>query len=83
MPPNVEFNTLHEYVGICSVYGSFRICLLTIFGFFGLVAIYAMYTEIRESYRWRAHDLKYKFEGIAQPWYRVLLSYIIVCDKTK
>ena len=44
---------------------------------------YGIYSEAKESYRYKKRDLKYKFEGIDQPWYRILLSYIIVCDKTK
>ena len=42
-----------------------------------------IYSEAKESYRYKKRDLKYKFEGTEQPWYRILLSYIIVCDKTK
>ena len=42
-----------------------------------------IYSEAKESYRYKKRDLKYKFEGVDQPWYRILLSYIIVCDKTK
>lgn len=43
----------------------------------------AIYSEAKESYRYKKRELKYKFEGTEQPWYRILLSYIIVCDKTK
>ena len=53
--------------------GAILIFLLTI----------VIYSEARESYRYKKRDLKYKFEGAEQPWYRILLSYIIVCDKTK
>ena len=42
-----------------------------------------IYSETKESYRYKKRYLKYKFEGVDQPWYRILLSYIIVCDKTK
>ena len=42
-----------------------------------------IYSEAKESYRYKKRELKYKFEGVDQPWYRILLSYIIVCDKTK
>ena len=42
-----------------------------------------IYSETKESYRYKKRDLKYKFDGAEQPWYRILLSYIIVCDKTK
>lgn len=44
---------------------------------------HGIYSETKESYRYKKRDLKYKFEGVDQPWYRILLSYIIVCDKTK
>lgn len=50
-----------------------------------LILLFAIvnYSEAKESYRRKKRDLKYKFEDIEQPWYRILLSYIIVCDKTK
>lgn len=51
----------------------------------GLVFIlmFIILTELEESYRCKSRKLKYKFDGIPQPWYRVLLSYIIVCDNNK
>ena len=78
-----EIDTLFEYIFyvgskalsfiFVALVGAILIFLLTI----------VIYSEARESYRYKKRDLKYKFEGAEQPWYRILLSYIIVCDKTK
>ena len=78
-----EFLTLNDYIIACSMNGAMHIWGGLIIGLLVIGFTYGLYSETKESYRWRAHDLKYKFEGIEQPWYRVLLSYIIVCDKTK
>ena len=32
-----------------------------------------IYSEAKESYRYKKRELKYKFEGVDQPWYRILL----------
>ena len=78
-----EIDTLFDYIfyvglkafsiSMASALGASFVCLLA----------YAIYSEAKESYRYKKRDLKYKFEGVDQPWYRILLSYIIVCDKTK
>ena len=78
-----EIDTLFDYVfyvgskalavSIASVLGTLLVCLLA----------NGIYSETKESYRYKKRYLKYKFEGAEQPWYRILLSYIIVCDKTK
>ena len=78
-----EINTLFGYIfyvgskalafSIASILGTLLVCLIA----------YGIYSETKESYRYKKRDLKYKFEGVDQPWYRILLSYIIVCDKTK
>lgn len=47
------------------------------------ILMFIILTELKESYRCQSRKLKYKFDGIPQPWYRVLLSYIIVCDNNK
>lgn len=47
------------------------------------ILMFIILTELNESYRCKSRELKYKFDGIPQPWYRVLLSYIIVCDNNK
>lgn len=47
------------------------------------ILMFTILTELKESYRCKARKLKYKFDDISQPWYRVLLSYIIVCDNNK
>jgi len=57
------------------------ICLFVI-GFI-LSITHAAYIETKESLYQRKHDLQYRFETTKVPWYRVLLSYIIVCEKTK
>jgi len=49
----------------------------------GIVALYATYLEIKEALHQRKYHLQYRFETNKVPWYRVLLSYIIVCEKTK
>ena len=78
-----EIDTLFDYIfyvgsmalaiSIASILGTLLVCLIA----------YGIYSETKESYRYKKRDLKYKFEGAEQPWYRILLSYIIVCDKTK
>ena len=78
-----EIDTLFDYIfyvgsmalaiSIASTLGTLLVCLIA----------YRIYSETKESYRYKKRDLKYKFEGVDQPWYRILLSYIIVCDKTK
>ena len=78
-----EIDTLFDYIfyvgsmalaiSIASILGTLLVCLIA----------YGIYSETKESYRYKKRDLKYKFEGVDQPWYRILLSYIIVCDKTK
>ena len=78
-----EIDTLFDYIlyvgsmalaiSIASILGTLLVCLIA----------YRIYSETKESYRYKKRDLKYKFEGVDQPWYRILLSYIIVCDKTK
>ena len=78
-----EIDTLFGYIlyvglkafsiSMVSALGALFVCLLA----------YAIYSEAKESYRYKKRDLKYKFDGVDQPWYRILLSYIIVCDKTK
>ena len=78
-----EIDTLFEYIfyvgsialviSITTILGTLLVSLFT----------YGIYSEVKESYRCKKKELKYKFEGIDQPWYRILLSYIIVCDKTK
>ena len=54
--------------------------LALVLGFIGIVASYAMCEEIAESYSYKKRQLEYKFQGKQMPWYRVLISYIIVCD---
>ena len=74
-----EMDTLFEYIfyigakALAVSIASALVCLLA----------NAIYSEAKESYRYKKRELKYKFEGVDQPWYRILLSYIIVCDKTK
>jgi len=55
---------------------------LLVIGFI-LTIIHSAYTETKETLHQRKHDLQYRFETTKVPWYRVLLSYIIVCEKTK
>lgn len=47
-----------------------------------VLLLYVLITESYESYRMQSRELSYKFEGVKQPWYRVLLSYVFVCDRT-
>ena len=78
-----EMDTLFEYIfyiGVKALSYIFIASGVTILIF--LLAI-VIYLKARESYRCKKIDLKYKFDGAEQPWYRILLSYIIVCDKTK
>ena len=74
-----EIDTLFGYIFFVGLKAlSFIFVALLVY----LIA-YGIYSEAKESYRYKKRDLKYKFEGVDQPWYRILLSYIIVCDKTK
>lgn len=59
---------------------SFVILLLTVLSI-GMLIGSCM--ELSEHYTYRKHNLEYKFEGKKLPWYRVLLSYIIVCEPNK
>ena len=74
-----EIDTLFGYIffvglkALSFIFVALLVCLIA----------YGIYSETKESYRYKKRDLKYKFEGVDQPWYRILLSYIIVCDKTK
>lgn len=47
-----------------------------------VLLLYVLIAESYESYRMQSLELSYKFEGVKQPWYRVLLSYVFVCDRT-
>ena len=47
-----------------------------------VLLFYVLISEFYESYRVQSLELSYKFEGVKQPWYRVLLSYVFVCDRT-
>lgn len=79
----VFYETLTDYLIECSLNGVLMLWIWSILGTVAFITLYGIFHEIRESIRWKSRDLEYKFEGIKQPWYRVLLSYIIVCDKTK
>ena len=78
-----EIDTLFEYIFYVGL-EALAISIATILGAL-LVSLlaYGIYSETRESYRYKKKELRYKFEGVDQPLYRILLSYIIVCDKTK
>ena len=77
---------MHTLFGYIFYVGSKALSFIFV-GLVGTILIFLLsiviYSEARESYRYKKRDLKYKFEGAEQPWYRILLSYIIVCDKTK
>lgn len=82
MPMNTQFDTLNDYLITCSLHAGHRWLLAFILISICVVIICGVGYEIRENYRYKADRLQYKFEGKRQPWYRVLISYIIVCDKT-
>lgn len=48
-----------------------------------VVPLIIAWEETAESIRYRRYRLECLFEGKKAPWYRILLSYIIVCEKTK
>ena len=74
-----EIDTLFRYIFFVGLKAlSFIFVALLILSLANVI-----YSEAKESYRYKKRELKYKFEGVDQPWYRILLSYIIVCDKTK
>ena len=76
---NREIDTLFGYIFFVGLKAlSFIFVALLILSLANVI-----YSEAKESYRYKKRYLKYKFEGTEQPWYRILLSYIIVCDKTK
>ena len=78
-----EIDTLFGYIFYVGS-TALAISIATILGtLLILLLVYGIYLEVKESYRCKKRELKYKFEGTDQPWYRILLSYIIVCDKTK
>jgi len=81
-----ESNLYHSPNDFWYSIGNRLIWFPTIIIFFigvGIVSVYATYIETKESLHQRKHDLQYRFETTKVPWYRVLLSYIIVCEKTK
>ncbi len=78
-----DVDTLKQYAfeagkGFCLMVTSIIICTL-ISG----ALVYGIYNEISESYNYKKRELEYKFQGKKQPWYRILISYIIVCEITK
>ena len=78
-----EIDTLFDYVFYVGS-AALAISIATILGtLLILLLAHGIYSEVKESYRCKKRELKYKSDGINQPWYRILLSYIIVCDKTK
>ncbi len=78
-----EIDTLFEYIFYVGS-KAFSFIFATLVGAILIFLLaYGIYSEVKESYRCKKRELKYKFDGINQPWYRILLSYIIVCDKTK
>ena len=78
-----EINTLFGYIFYVGLKALSFIFLALVGAILILLLACGIYSEAKESYRYKKRDLKYKFEGAEQPWYRILLSYIIVCDKTK
>ena len=78
-----EMDTLFEYIFYIGVKALSYIFIASGVTILILLLAYSIYSEAKESYRYKKRVLKYKFEGTEQPWYRILLSYIIVCDKTK
>lgn len=78
-----EIDTLFGYIFYVGLKALSFIFLALVGAILILLLACGIYSEAKESYRYKKRDLKYKFEGAEQPWYRILLSYIIVCDKTK
>ena len=80
---NREIDTLFGYIFFIGL-KAFSFIFVALVGAILILSLACgIYSEAKESYRYKKRYLKYKFEGVDQPWYRILLSYIIVCDKTK
>ena len=75
------YSTLPEYVIYCSATAVllFHIGLVGI-AFF-VILIHSFIKEAIESYQVKQHQSAFKFQGKPLPWYRILISYIIICDK--
>ena len=78
-----EMDTLFKYIFYIGVKALSYIFIASGVTLLVCLIAHGIYSETKESYRYKKRELKYKFEGVDQPWYRILLSYIIVCDKTK
>lgn len=78
--PNNVYPTLFDYE--FSVRTTFVIITTISISAIGLLTA-AIITETKQSYYWKKRDLEYKFQGQKIPWYRVLISYIIICDGIK
>ena len=75
------YDTLSEYVFKCSAGAVFVFHVaLALIAFFGTI-IYSFIREAIESYQVKQHQSAFKFQGKPLPWYRILISYIIICDK--
>ena len=75
------YSTLSDYVFYCSATAvGLTHLALAIVAFFGTIS-YSFIREIIESYQVKRHQSAFKFQGKPLPWYRILISYIIICDK--
>jgi len=79
---NVYINPMHFWVSVGNALIWIPV-MIVIFIAILTVVLCIVYTETKETLHQRKHDLQYRFETTKVPWYRVLLSYIIVCEKTK
>lgn len=78
--PGSVYPTLFDY--------EFSVCInFVVISTISILAVgvlsFMLITETKASYYWKKRDLEYKFQGQKIPWYRVLISYIIICDGIK
>lgn len=74
-------DTLSDYVFYCSARFMFALHLFGAMAAVILTILYSLFKEAVESYQVKRYQSAYKFQGKPLPWYRILISYIIICDK--
>lgn len=74
------YSTLFDYeISVCINFVVISTISILVVGVFSSILV----TETKASYYWRKRDLEYRFQGQKIPWYRVLISYIIICNGIK